>query len=147
MSTDSTSAASRVERDLEAARSIYERWDEALGNKDVEASLRLYTADATLESALVRHLTGAESGVIEGRESLRRFVEQVYAHQLPARTRYRKGFLSDGKTLMWEYPRVTPSGQQVDLVEVMELEQGLIRRHRVYWGWFGLRALEETRRR
>ncbi len=31
--------------------------------------------------------------------------------------------------------------------EVMEIEDGLIRRHRVYWGWFGPQALEETRRR
>jgi len=54
--------------------------------------------------------------------------------------------LTDGRTLMWEYPRVTPDGTQVDLVEVMELEDGLIRRHRVYWGWYGLRTLEAARR-
>jgi hypothetical protein len=42
---------------------------------------------------------------------------------------------------MWEYPRATPDGDQMDFTEVMELENGLIRRHRVYWGWFGVRTL------
>jgi len=131
---------------VEDARRIYELWDEALGNKDVAASVSLYTPNATLESTLVRHLTGSESGVIEGRDELTRFVEKVYEHPLPARRRYRTGFLTDGCTLMWEYPRVTPDGTQVDLVEVMELEGGLIRRHRVYWGWYGIRTLEAARR-
>jgi hypothetical protein len=27
---------------------------------------------------------------------------------------------------MWEYPQQTPSGQQMDFVEVMEIENGLI---------------------
>jgi hypothetical protein len=147
MSSDTMRAVEVAGGDIAAARRIYQQWDEALGNADLEASMRLYSADATLESALVRHLTGADAGVIEGREALRRFVEQVYAHPLPARTRYRTGLLTDGKTLMWEYPRVTPSGQQVDLVEVMELQDGLIRRHRVYWGWFGIKTLEGARRR
>jgi hypothetical protein len=26
----------------------------------------------------------------------------------------------------------------MDLVEVMEIEHGLIKRHRVYWGWYAL---------
>jgi len=34
-------------------------------------------------------------------------------------------------------------GEQFDLVEVMELRDGLIRHHRVYWGWFGLKHLQE----
>jgi len=42
---------------------------------------------------------------------------------------------------MWEYPRATPDGDQMDFAEVMELEAGLIRRHRVYWGWYGVRTL------
>jgi len=46
---------------------------------------------------------------------------------------------------MWEYPRSTPSGEQMDFVEVMDIENGLIRRHCVYWGWYGVRLLEEDR--
>ena len=42
-----------------------------------------------------------------------------------------------------EYPRVTVDGQQMDLVEVMELNDGLIQRHRAYWGWLGVKLLAE----
>jgi hypothetical protein len=44
---------------------------------------------------------------------------------------------------MWEYPRATPDGEQMDFVEVMELKRGLIQHHRVYWGWFGLSILKK----
>lgn len=51
---------------------------------------------------------------------------------------YRTGeFSFDGETLIWEYPRHTPHGDQLDLVEVMELDGARIRRHRIYWGWRG----------
>jgi hypothetical protein len=59
------------------------------------------------------------------------------------RQRHRTGFFTDGRKLIWEYPRATPAGQQIDLVEVMEIEGGLIRRHCVYWGWLGVKLLEQ----
>jgi hypothetical protein len=37
---------------------------------------------------------------------------------------------------IWEYPRQTPDGEQVDLVEVMELAGRRIGHHRIYWGWY-----------
>jgi hypothetical protein len=40
-----------------------------------------------------------------------------------------------------EYPRQTPDGQQMDFVEVMEIDEGLIRSHRVYWGRRGVEIL------
>lgn len=49
---------------------------------------------------------------------------------------------------IWAYPREAPDGEQMDFVEVMALRNGLIRHHRVYWGWFGVRVLlcDEYRR-
>jgi hypothetical protein len=45
--------------------------------------------------------------------------------------------------LIWEYPRNAPGGEQMDFVESMELnDDGLIQRHRVYWGWFGVQILQ-----
>ena len=35
--------------------------------------------------------------------------------------------------LFWEYPRETPEGEQTDLVEVMEIEEGRIRRNTIYY--------------
>jgi hypothetical protein len=43
--------------------------------------------------------------------------------------------------LMWEYPRATPEGDQMDFTEVLEFDPELIRGHRVYWGWYGVRTL------
>jgi hypothetical protein len=56
---------------------------------------------------------------------------------------YRSGYLTDGKRLIWEYPRDAGNGEQMDFVEAMELNgEGLIQRHCVYWGWFGVRVLQ-----
>src|SRR3979411_373259 len=84
------------------------------------------------------HLLGTEDGVVRGRSELRRFVERVFAHQPPQRRRHRTGFCSDGTKLMWEYPRQAPDGDQMDIVEVMDIHDGLIQRHRVYWGWYSV---------
>jgi hypothetical protein len=104
--------------------------------------MALYAPDATLESPLVRHHLGADHGVVDGRDALRDFVRIVFDRQPRQRKRFRTGFFTDGRTLMWEYPRATPDGEQMDFVEVMEIDDGLIRHHRVYWGWYGLRLLE-----
>jgi hypothetical protein len=129
----------------QAAERIYHEWDAALGAKDLDGAMRLYAPDCVLESPLVRHLLGAELGIVKGREKLREFVRIVFDRQTRARQRYREGFFTDGPKLMWEYPRSTPSGEQMDFVEVMEIEDGLICRHCVYWGWYGVRLLEEDR--
>jgi hypothetical protein len=129
------------------AERIYHAWDEALGRKDVEAAVALYAPDCRLESPLVRHLLQAEEGVVTGRENLRQFLNIVFDRTPPARQRYREGFFTDGRKLMWEYPRQKPDGEQMDFVEVMEITDGLISRHCVYWGWFGVKLLQEDRYR
>lgn len=120
---------------------IFTAWDEALGAKDLDAAMALYHPDATLESPLVCHLLGTGEGVVRGREDLRRFVEKVFTNQSAKRRRHRAGFLTDGSRLTWEYPRESPDGDQMDLVEVMEIRDGLIAHHRVYWGWVGVGML------
>jgi hypothetical protein len=76
-----------------------------------------------------------------GKQAIRSLLPKVFANQPEERQTYRHPVFTDGKLLMWEYPRATPDGDQMDFTEVMELENGLIRRHRVYWGWFGVRTL------
>ena len=119
---------------------VYRRWDEALGNKDLEAALSLYADDASIESPLVRHLLGSSEGIVHGKDALRAFIAKVFQTNPPQRRRFKQGVFTDGRALTWEYPRVTPDGDQMDLVEVMEIEDGLIRRHRVYWGWYALKV-------
>jgi len=120
---------------------IFAAWDDALGAKDVDAAIALYQPDATLESPLVRHLLGTDQGVVRGREDLRCFVSKVFANQPAKRRRYRAGFLADGSRVIWEYPRESPDGDQMDIVEVMEIRDGLIAHHRVYWGWVSVAML------
>jgi SnoaL-like domain len=128
---------------IRAAERIYHAWDEALGRNDIDAALMLYAPDVVLESPLVRHLLGGDEGIVRGRDQLREFVKQVFATAPALRRRHRQGFFTDGKRLMWEYPREAPDGPQMDLVEVMDIADGLIQRHCVYWGWLGLKVLEE----
>jgi ketosteroid isomerase-like protein len=135
----------RQDSDVQAVERIYQAWDAALDAKDVEAATALYAPDCVLESPLVRHILKTERGVVEGRENLRDFIRQVFARTPTSRQHYREGFFTDGCTVMWEYPRAKPDGEQMDFVEVMEIEGGLIRRHRVYWGWYGVKVLQEDR--
>jgi ketosteroid isomerase-like protein len=121
---------------------IYREWDDALSKLDVERLLALYAPDATVESPLIRHLLKTDRGVLHGHDQLRKLFNELARTQPETRKFYRKGYFTDGKTLIWEYPRKSPEGEQQDFVEVMEIENGLIKNHRVYWGWFGVRVLE-----
>jgi hypothetical protein len=129
-------------RDGDPIERVFHAWDEALGARDLDASMALYGENATLESPLVRHLVDGEDGVIEGRQNLRAFVAKVFANEPPQRQRFRMGFLSDGSHLTWEYPRQRDGGEQMDIVEVMEIQDGLIQHHRVYWGWYSVKLYE-----
>jgi hypothetical protein len=133
---------SNIEAIRDAER-VYHEWDEALGRKDLDAAMKLYAPNIVLESPLVRHLLGGAEGIVRGRDNLRNFVKLVFESAPALRRRHRKGFFTDGKRLMWEYPRAAPDGPQMDLVEVMDIADGLIQRHCVYWGWLGVKVLEE----
>lgn len=122
---------------------IYHAWNNAHANGDADALVQLYAEDAVIESPLIPHLLQQESGVIRGKSAMRELVEILYMCQPEKRKFYRKNYFTDGKTLMWEYPRETPNGDQMDFAEVMEIEDGLIKRHRVYWGWCGVEVLKK----
>jgi predicted SnoaL-like aldol condensation-catalyzing enzyme len=115
-------------------------WDDALGKKDLEAALSLYADDASIESPLVQHLLNSNEGIVQGKDNLRRFIAKVFQTNPPQRKRFKQGFFTDGRVLTWEYPRLSPDGDQMDLVEIMEIADGRIKRHRVYWGWYALKT-------
>ena len=46
--------------------------------------------------------------------------------------------------MVWEYSRAAPDGDQVDILEVMDVVDGLIQHHRIYWGWFGSAMLTRS---
>jgi hypothetical protein len=107
--------ASDVER-------IYNEWNDALAAKNIDSLSKLYNEDATLESPLVRHLLKTEEGVCRGREEIRKLMTVLFQCQPEIRRFHRKNFFTDGKNIIWEYPRQSPEGEQMDFVEVMELK-------------------------
>lgn len=122
---------------------IYTEWNDALSTKNLDKLLALYADDVVLESPLVAHLLKQERGVAKGKQVLQALFEILFQCQPPKRQFYRKNYFTDGKTLMWEYPRMTPTGDQMDFAEVMEIENGKIKKHRVYWGWCGVDVLKK----
>ena len=126
---------------------IYRDWDAALSRNDVSALLALYAPDATLESPLVSHLLNRDEGVCRGRDELKRLFDILATRKPQVRKFHRTGYFTDGRTIMWEYPHYTPGGEQMDFVEVMEIQDGLIQKHRVYWGWFGFNVLRKDQYR
>src|SRR5438045_3245424 len=122
---------------------MYFAWNDALSRNDADALLACYARDAVFESPLVPHLLPTDHGVLRSRYQLRPLFDKLAERKPPVRQYYRTGYLTDGKRLLWEYPRDAPKGEQMDFVEAMDLnDEGLIQRHCVYWGWFGFRVLQ-----
>lgn len=119
---------------------VVQAWETALANHDADGLLACYAPDAALESPVAAHLLGGK-GALRGHNELRRLFTEVVARTPDERHYHRAGFFTDGHRAMWEYPRQTPDGQQMDFVEVMEIDDGLIQSHRVYWGWRGMEIL------
>ena len=126
---------------------IYQAWAKGFAEGDIEAILALYAPDATLESPLVNNLLGTDAGIVTGRDQLRKFFGIILESTPSLKDRHRANFFTDGKVMIWEYPRVTPTGEQTDLAEVMELKDGLIQSHRIYWGWVGTKLLQKDQYR
>jgi steroid delta-isomerase len=120
---------------------IHREWHTQAIARDTERLLALYAEDAILESPLVPAiLDGKLDGILRGHAELRHFFEEGARRRPNDLVRWHRTgeWLSDGRRmLVWEYPRQTPDGDQVDLVEVMEIGYGLICHHRIYWGWKG----------
>ena len=93
---------------------------------------------------MVPHLLGTKNGICKGHSELRLLIEKVAERKPPIRKYFKKNYFTDGKTLIFEYPEQTPDGEQMDFVEVMELKDGLIQYHRVYWGWRGFKVIQEN---
>lgn len=125
-------------------RRIYDRWHETIVRRDVDGLMALYAENAIFETpAILVTLPDRTQGILRGKSELRPFFEAGFRKLGNELTRwYRTGlFFSNGRQLTWEYPRETPQGDQVDLVEVMDIANGLIVHHRVYWGWVGFKTL------
>ncbi len=128
----------------EQIRHVYEQWHETIKVRDLDGLMALYAEDAVFETPFILAVVkDATRGVLTGKTDIRSFFAAGFLKPESGLGRwYRTGtFYANGRQLVWEYPRETPQGDQVDLVEVMDIAHGLITHHRVYWGWVGFKAL------
>lgn len=127
---------------------IHQQWHDRAKSGDTEGLLALYAEDAVVETPLVQAIfDGRESGILRGHREIRPFFEEGARRRPNLLVRWHRTgrWLTDGERLLvWEYPRQTPDGDQVDLIEVMEIVDGLIAHHRIYWGWFGTALLTRS---
>ena len=68
-------------------------------------------------------MDGKKDGLLRGKEEVRRFLEAGARSRPIDLVRWHRSdtFFSEGDTLIWEYPRATPEGDQVEIVEVMQI--------------------------
>ena len=122
---------------------IYEKWHKYAKERETKALIELYAEDAVFESPLVPILMNKDSGILRGKTEILAFLNEGTRRRPNELVRwYRTGkYFITGDVLVWEYPRQTPDGEQVDILELMEIRDGLIVNHRIYWGWFGNQML------
>ena len=127
---------------------IYRQWHECAKARNPDGLLALYAQEAVLETPLVLAIdSGRQDGILRGHRQIGPFFAQAVSRPLNELVRwYRTGrWLTDGERILaWEYPRATPDGDQVDIVELMEIAGGLIQSHRVYGGWLGTALLTRS---
>lgn len=122
---------------------IYELWNEYAKVGNIDGLLSLYSEDALFETPLVPILMQRSSGVLHGHSELKEFfIEGTNRRPNELVRWYRNGkYQCKDGTLFWEYPRQTLNGNQVDIAEVMDISNGRIDHHRIYWGWFGFQLI------
>jgi steroid Delta-isomerase len=124
-------------------RRVYEEWHRTVMSGDLSGLMVLYAENAIFESpTVIAQFPDRAEGILRGKAEIAKLFERNFANLKGEFTDlHRTGFFSDGRVLIWEYPRKTPGGSQVDLFESMDIDNGLIVYHRVYWGWQGVKAL------
>ena len=129
-------------------RHVYEEWHRTVMSGDLAGLMVLYADNAVFESpTVIAQFPDRDDGLLRGKAEIAKLFERNFSNLKGEFTDlHRTRFFSDGRVLIWEYPRKTPTGAQVDLFESMDIENGLIAYHRVYWGWQGVKALLRVQR-
>jgi len=85
-------------------------------------------------------------GILNGKKEIRLFLEEGVKRRPNELVKwYRTGeYLSNETMLVWEYPRQMDDGEQIDILELMKIEHGLIVEHRIYWGWKGCMQISKS---
>jgi len=123
---------------------IYKQWHEFAKAGQVEKLIELYADNAILESPLVPIILDKSNGVLNGRDEIFKFLTKGTKRRPNELVKWHietDHYFVKNNVLIWEYPRIIPDGEQVDIIELMELENQKIKYHRIYWGWLGTQML------
>lgn len=131
---------------MDEIKRIYELWHQYAKDRDVDRLIDLYAEDATFESPLVPAILDRTHGVLNGKEEIKFFLQEGTKRCPNELVKwFRTGeYLTNGNLLVWEYPRQTDDGEQIDILELMKIENGLIQQHRIYWGWKGCLQISQV---
>src|ERR1700761_4931980 len=125
-------------------RDIHEQWHRMISSQDLDGLMALYAEDATLESAAILVLEGEAAGILKGKIAIRKHFGSFFAmikDDDSIGLYHPEVSYTDGRNSIWEYPSQSLSRSQLDVVESVDLVDGKIVYHRVYWGWIGFKAL------
>ncbi|WP_227429348.1 nuclear transport factor 2 family protein [Psychrobacter sp. I-STPA6b] len=125
------------------AEKIYKEWHEFAKTRQTENLIELYAHNAIFESPLVPIIMKKNNGILNGRDEILEFLIEGTKRRPNELVKWYRtdNYLVNGNTLVWEYPRETPTGNQIDILELMDIENDKIQHHRIYWGWFGTQML------
>ena len=129
-------------------RRVYEEWHAGVNGHDIPRVIALYAEHATLESpAILAICPNLKDGILRGRSEIEKFfIKTLSTLSKEFRELYRSDlFFSTGKLLTWEYPRKTPTGEQVDLVLPTESRWARARRFAILGACQTRRAKSQVR--
>ncbi len=135
VSHDGPRSSQQLADAAQSATEIADRWIAALAAADVDALVNLYHPEVILETPATYVLSSPFHGVMQGLEEVRQFFDAV-VHQTPLpRPSRRPPPLTNGRVFTWESNISFGNTNAREFAEVMEIRDGLIFRHRFYWGW------------
>lgn len=114
-------------------KNIAYQWISAFNKHDLDGLLELYAKDAVHTSPKLRERQPETKGEIRGKESLRHWWQDAF-DRLPTLHYNLTRLTADKERAFMEYVREVDGEQPMNVAEVLEIRDGLIRTSRVYHG-------------
>ena len=107
------------------------KWFDAFNIHDTDMLLGLYHDDACHYSPKLKHRQPETNGLIHGKDKLRNWWQDAF-DRLPELHYSIIHILADEEFVFMEYLRIVPGEADMNVMEVLEINGGLIKASRVY---------------
>jgi len=114
-------------------RQIALKWIEAFNEHDLEKLLALYANDAVHYSPKLKIRQPETNGRVSGKPAMRSWWADAFT-RLPSLKYILENLIVDDQQLLMEYLRKVDNEPDMMVAEILEMENGLIIRSRVYHG-------------